>query len=300
VPGEPIDLQRVLGAVEVDREIVGVDGPDAVAYLQGQLSQDIEDLDVGATTWSFVLQPTGKVAAWLRVTRTSGDTYVLDTDAGTGDTVVNRLRQFLLRTKADIERLPWRCVALRGPGAVEAAAKADVAAELRVPAGWPGVEGACLLGPDVEIPDGIAEADIDSVQALRILAGVPAMGAEFTEKTIPAEAGQWLIDLSVDFTKGCFTGQELVARIDSRGGNVPRHLRGVVLGGTTDPPPAGAPVLVDGAEVGQVTSSAYAPSYGSAVALAFVGRAVEPPTEGVVAWDDAEVPAAILPLPLLG
>ena len=57
------------------------------------------------------------------------------------------------------------------------------------------------------------------------------MGAELTEDTIPAEAGQWLVDASVSFTKGCYTGQELVARIDSRGGNVPRPVRLFVVEG---------------------------------------------------------------------
>ena len=90
----------------------------------------------------------------------------------------------------------------------------------------------------------------------------------------PAEAGQWLIDASVDFTKGCFTGQELVARIDSRGGNVPRHLRALVApDGVLEP---GATLVADGQEVGAVTSVAPHPA-GGTVALAYVGRAVTPP-----------------------
>ena len=67
-------------------------------------------------------------------------------------------------------------------------------------------------------------------EAVRIAAGIPRMGAELTDKTIPGETG--LIELTVSFTKGCYTGQELVARIDSRGGNVPRHLRRLVPGRT--------------------------------------------------------------------
>ena len=91
------------------------------------------------------------------------------------------------------------------------------------------------------------------------------MGAELTEATIPAEAGQWLIEASVSFTKGCYTGQELVARIDSRGGNVPRPLRGLLVDG--DPAPVGASVSRDGKEVGHVTSSARSEALG-AIALA--------------------------------
>ena len=301
----PLDLYRTLGAALVPRDVVRVSGPDTVAYLQGQVSQNLADLAVGATTWTFVLQPTGKVDVWGRVTRTGDDAFVFDVEAGQGDKVAARLQRFLLRTKAEIVTLDWRCVALRGPGASEAAAEADVAAEMRVPAGWPGVDGVCLLGPDVALPPGIAVAEPEAVEALRITAGVPAMGNELTERTIPAEAGQWVVDASVDFTKGCFTGQELVARIDSRGGNVPRQLRGLVVGGG-EPPPIGSSIRVgdgssDGAgPVGEVTSSAYSPAIGAAVALAFVGRSVDPPADATVTTASGTSPARILPLPLIG
>ncbi|MFS8585732.1 MAG: hypothetical protein FWJ72_11665, partial [Acidimicrobiia bacterium] len=112
-----VDLRTTLGAVELPRDVVRVAGPDAVDYLQGQLSQDVAALGPGEAAWSFLLQPTGKVDAWLRVTRTGDDELVLDVDAGHGEAVVARLRRFLLRTKADVDPLPWRAVALRGPGA---------------------------------------------------------------------------------------------------------------------------------------------------------------------------------------
>jgi folate-binding protein YgfZ len=294
-----LDLYTTLGAVELPRDVVRVSGPDAVAYLQGQLSQDVEDLDVGATSWTFVLQPTGKVDVWGRVTRTAADAFVLDVEGGAGEALVQRLRRFLLRTKAEVTLLDdWRCIVLRGPGAEAAAAQAEVHAEVRVPAGWPGVEGACLLGPDVAVPPGVPPASQAAVEAARITAGVPAMGSELTERTIPAEAGQWVIDASVDFTKGCFTGQELVARIDSRGGNVPRHLRGLVFAEGAAPPPPGTRVRVGDSEVGEVTSTAWSPALGAPVALAYVGRAVEPPAEAVIG--DEEVSAHIRRLPLVG
>ncbi|MGH9209571.1 MAG: YgfZ/GcvT domain-containing protein [Acidimicrobiales bacterium] len=294
------DLRETLGAAVVARDVVEVGGPDATSYLQGQLSQNVEGLDVGATAWSFVLQPAGKVDAWCRITRREDDRYLIDLDAGAGDRLVARLRRFLLRTKAEVEpQAGWGCIALRGPGAGTAAEEIAADAELLVPAGWPGVEGADLLGPHVEPPSGtgLVAATMTDYHALRIRSGVPAMGAELTERTIPAEVGQWLVDRSVDFTKGCFTGQELVARIDSRGGNVPRHLRGLLV---ADPavPPAGATVHVDGADVGTTTSSASAAGVGFPVALAYVTRAVEPPADAVVSWPDGDLPATIHTLPL--
>ncbi len=267
------DLRARLGAVRLARDVVRVSGPDAATYLQGQASQDVAGLAVGATTWSFVLQPTGKVEAWVRVTRPHDDEFVLDTDVGAGEALATRLRRFLLRTKADIEATTWPVVALRGPGA-EALAGADEGAW--VPAGWPGSEGADLLGPDVAAPAGVDEVPVEAYESLRIRSGVPAMGRELTDRTIPAEAGQWMIDASVSFTKGCFTGQELVARIDSRGGNVPRHLRALVAaaGGLE----VGAGLIAGDEEVGTVTSVAPHPAGGD-VGLGYLGRAVAPPAE---------------------
>ena len=76
----------------------------------------------------------------------------------------------------------------------------------------------------MDVPPG----DPAAFEAARIEAGVPAMGREITDKTIPQEAGA-LVEHAVSFTKGCYTGQELVARLDARGNNVARRLRGVVL-----------------------------------------------------------------------
>ncbi len=99
------------------------------------------------------------------------------------------------------------------------------------------------------------------------------MGAELTEKTIPAETG--LIDLTVSFTKGCYTGQELVARIDSRGGHVPRHLCRLF---STDPLSVGAQLTgSDGKEVATVTSVARTPD-GGWIGLGYVRRGVDLPT----------------------
>ena len=300
----PVDLRTSPGATQIARDVVWVGGPDAVDYLQGQLSQDVAALAVGASAPSFVLQPAGKVDAWLRVTRVADDEMVLDVDGGPGEALLGRLRRFLLRTKADVDPLDWRALALRGPG-VEAAAR-DAAADLRVPAPWPGVEAIDLLGPDPRAPASVAVASADAYAALRIRCGVPAMGAELTDATIPAEVGRWVVDASVSFTKGCFTGQELVARIDSRGGNVPRRLRGLDFGaaagsgdtvaGVPAGVAAGAPVVAGGGEVGRVTSVAPSPG-GGAVGLAIVGRGVSPPAPVEVGAGDRRVPAALVDLP---
>jgi folate-binding protein YgfZ len=295
--GSPIDLRTVLGWFPEPRDVVRVVGPDALSYLQGQLSQDVDALAVGSSARSFVLQPTGKVDAWVRVTRIAADEVVLDVDGGHGDALAARLRRFLLRTKADVDALDWRTVAIRGPGAADAVPAGVGDDALVAPAAWLGVDGVDLLGRAVEPPPGVPEVDASAYESLRIRSGVPRMGAELTGATIPAEAGRWVVDASVSFTKGCFTGQELVARIDSRGGNVPRHLRGLVAdaGGL---PPVGAPVVIDGAEVGKVTSAAPAPGAGRALALAYVRRAVTPPAAAEVRHGEEALPVTVVDLPM--
>jgi folate-binding protein YgfZ len=292
-----MDLRTALGWFPEGRDAVRVAGPDAIEYLQGQLSQDIGALAVGSSARSFVLQPTGKVDAWVRVTRTAADEAVLDVDGGHGDALTARLRRFLLRTKADVDPLDWRAVALRGPAAAAAVPAVTGEDGLVVPAGWPGVDGVDLVGPAVEPPPGVPQADPSAYESLRIRSGVPRMGAELTEATIPAEAGHWVIAASVSFTKGCFTGQELVARIDSRGGHVPRHLRGLVVG-AEELPPVGAPVVVDGAEVGKVTSVARAPGTDHGVGLAYVRRGVTPPATAEVRYGGGALPVTVVDLPM--
>jgi folate-binding protein YgfZ len=241
----------------IDRDVISVTGPEAETFLQGQLSQDVAALAVGARAYSFLLEPTGKVAALLVVTREGDESFLLDVEAGFGDAVVARLSRFKLRTKATIERV------------------ADVAPTT-------------------------AAADPTVSEAWRIEQGLPKLGAELIPgETIPAEAGQWLIDAAVSFTKGCYTGQELVARIDSRGGNVPRHQRGLVIDAPADAlPPTGAEVVAGDKVVGTLTSVAWSPASDRAVALAMIARAVEPPAEAEVRWDGGNATATIAVLPL--
>jgi len=271
-------------AVWIERDAVRASGPDTTGFLQGQLSQEIEALAVGASAWSLLLQPSGKVDAWLRVNRAGDDEFFLDVDGGWGDKLIDRLARFKLRTKCDIERVDgWRCVAVRG---VSLPDPADGRVLAR-PIVWPGTDGYDLLGADVEPPDGLDVAGVDVYERGRIEAGVPALGYELTDATIPVEAGQWLVDASVSFTKGCFTGQELVARIDSRGGNAPRPVRGLRIDG---PAQRGDEIVREGQPIGVLTSAAAAADE-STVALAPLSRTVAVDDEVEVAGQAGTVVA---------
>jgi tRNA-modifying protein YgfZ len=305
-------LRSGAGARVVARDVVQVSGPDAASYLQGQCSQDLDSLTVGLATEALLLSPQGKVDAWVRITRTGDETFVLDADPGCGPAAQARLERFKLRTKVTIESLDWTCLSVRGPAARPGD---DASAELVVAVDTPGWSGVDLLGPaPTDDPDLRTWAPVDVVwcdeeawEAARIEAGVPTGGREVTESTIPAEAD--LVERTVSFTKGCFTGQELVARLDARGSNVARHLCGVVVSGAAAPPVGAAVWTADGArEAGSLSSVAWSPGLTSYVALATLHRRVSPPEPVVVRWDaddadDAhgahEVAGEARPLPLV-
>jgi folate-binding protein YgfZ len=140
--------------------------------------------------------------------------------------------------------------------------------------------------------------DEEAWEAARIEAGVPVGGREVTESTIAAEVG--LVDRTVSFTKGCFTGQELVARLDARGSKVARRLCGLVVAGLVRPPVGSTVWTADGGhEVGTVTSVAWSERRGASVALATLHRRVEPPETVMVHWNGGEATADARPLPLL-
>ncbi|MEX1218279.1 MAG: hypothetical protein WEA11_07165 [Acidimicrobiales bacterium] len=263
------------GSAVVERDVISVVGPEAARYLQGQLSQDVVAM-ASDNAWSFLLGPNGKVDAWLRVHRCDPESYLIEVDAGWGEQVCVRLSRFLLRTKASIEGSHRRKLLQRrwDPQLLRIGFEAPEGALIAVPVG-PNVTGIDVLYANDN--DAVAEASGDVVpqaalDRYRIAHGVPSMGSELTDATIPGEAGQWVIDASVSFTKGCYTGQELVARIDSRGNNVPHPIRLLALGAQAV---VGDDVVLDGTVVGQLTSTT--PALGPelpALALARVGRSV--------------------------
>ena len=290
-------LRRGVGALALGRDVVEVRGADAGDYLQGQLSQDVGALEVGAVVDSLLLTPQGKLDALVRVARVAEDRWCLDTGAGFGEVVAARLRRFKLRVKVDIEPLAWGAVAVRGPDTATVVSGAGRhrpgsdppggddglgAVAVVAPVAWNGVEGVDLLGEAPQVPPGVALCAPEAGEAVRVEAGIPAMGSELDDRTIAAEAG--LLERTVSFTKGCYTGQELVARLDARGNKVARHLRGVVLA-PGDPAAGtgawstlvGADLVHDGRSVGSITSAAWSPTLGCPVALGYVHRRVEPP-----------------------
>ncbi len=254
----------------VDRDLVVVGGPDATTFLQSLVSQDLDTIAVGASGHALLLQPQGKLLVDFYAVHVEADTWWCVCERGFGAELAAGLNRFKIRVKAEVAEVPVAALAVRG-----VPAPAAVAGVQLVAVDWPGAPVFEAIGP----ADAIAQLrtavdapvlDADAYERTRIDAGVPRQGFDTDERTIPQEAG--LERFAVSFTKGCFVGQELVCRIDTRG-HVNRNLRRLrVVAGSSALLARGEAVALDGRDVGEVTSAA------GDVALAMLRREIEPGT----------------------
>jgi folate-binding protein YgfZ len=307
-------LRTTAGVVDrSDRGAVLVTGPDAWSYLQNLVSADLDAVGEGGGVHSLLLTPQGKLDVDFRLLRV-GDEAWLDCDPGFGEQLTASLNRFRIRVKCDVTDRSgsWGSLAVRGPDAIVSAGALGVevpdaphahvpwedAVIVRVP--WPGGDGFDVIGPPATVEraavaltgSGVHAVSTDAYEALRIEVGVPRQGLDLDEKTIPQEA--FLERDAVSFTKGCFLGQELVCRIDTRG-HVNKYLRR--LTGITDGrPPRGSEIVAGDKVVGTVTSTVDAPD-GPAVALGYVRHEVEPPAEVELRWEGGAGRAVVEPLP---
>ncbi len=219
-------------SLQTERDVVDITGPQAAEYLQGQISTDVDALQIGSSAMSFVLDPKGRVESLFRLTRLAEEHFLADTESGFGDELKGSLERFKLNTKADFELSHRWMLSVRG-GTDSAAAQSEqinATQGITVATLWPGADASLGLQPlagfdqiatepaggsagDPATTDGTNE---QAFEWLRTLYGLPMLGKEIMPGAIPNETG--LLDVAVNFTKGCYRGQELVERIDSRAG----------------------------------------------------------------------------------
>jgi tRNA-modifying protein YgfZ len=259
-------------AVVVDRSNRGkllLTGSDVADFLQGQVSNDVEALAAGQGCYATLLTAKGKIRCDMRILR-GDDWFLLDCEPQALPVLEHMVRVYSIgrdvKSRPD-ERGLWSVL---GPAAREGLDNPPPAEEHAHTEGELGLYLATDQGVDVigERPD-LPEAPLEVAECLRIEAGRPRLGFELGDDVIPQEAA--LNERAISFTKGCYVGQETVARLYYKG-KPNRHLRGLRL---SEPVERGQPVHAGEREVGRIGSTCVSPALGP-IALALVRREVAP------------------------
>ena len=293
------------GCVLVDRSERGklaLTGSEAKDFLTGQVTNDVVGLQPGTGCYAAFLTAKGKMRGDLRVLDL-GDELLLDCERVALQGLFDQLRTTMLGRDVQLHKrtLQYGLLSLLGPRAAAIAGvrtdapehacwrdgeivvvAADAGVVVFVPAEGAGELRARLLAA------GAVAADEDVAEILRVEAGRPRYGVDLNDTVIPQEAG--LNERAVSFTKGCYVGQETVARLHYKG-KPNRHLRGLRL---SAPVRTGTPLALDEREVGRVGSSVVSPRHG-AIGLAIVRREAEP--GAVLRAGDDGATATVVELP---
>ncbi len=238
-------------------------GPDCVRYLNGQVTLDVTNLSEHEARLAAVCTAKGRMegAVWIAA---HGDAFYLDAAPDLRDALGPRLEKYLIADDAQFEDLTdtWSLSHVFGAAALPLPAGAFAIRHARF--GLPGHD-VWAPGREPVVIGGIVNAEVAGT--LRLEHGLPRWDAELTSQTLPPEGGPWMLD-AISYTKGCYVGQETIARLKSIG-HVNRTLVFLRSAGHGFPLP-GAKLSVEGREVGVITSSGFSPHLGAGVALGYV------------------------------
>ena len=283
-------LREGAGAFErADRRLISVAGSEAAEYLQGQLTNEVEALAPGEGAYTALLDRKGHLQGDMRALRTA-DGFEIDTEAIAGDAILRHLAMYKVGRDVSLEDVTEArtLISVIGPAAAEIALAGPTGPEhSHRPAELGAISATAVstdLGVDLVLARGEAGAALEALAAkgaeavteaaaevVRVESGRPRFGFEMTTATMPQEAG--INERAVSFTKGCYIGQETVARLHYRG-KPNRHLRGLRLGA---PAATGDPVRLGERELGAIGTAVVSPARGP-IALAIVRREAEPGT----------------------
>lgn len=305
---------------------VEVSGGEAVQFLNGMLTNDVAKLEDGAWMHAAFPNPQGRLLASVRVLR-RGDAFLFDTEAATYERVLKYLERYTLAGDFRVRDLTGETalLTLQGARALEIARASLGDESLNVERGrvltvkfgdvdvtllratHTGEDGFDLIVNasdarklwDAFVGSGATPAGFDALEVLRVEAGVPRYGVDSSDANVVLEVVDE--DESVSYTKGCYTGQEIIARIHWRG-HVAKRLAGIIFARDAEPP-ADSVVrsCAEGREVGRITSTVFSPRLRRQVALAVIRYdSLAPGTELKVFSGEEELCAAhVAELPLV-
>jgi folate-binding protein YgfZ len=303
-------LREEAGFLPRERAALIVRGPDAAEYLQGQLTNDIEAIDPERGRYAALLDRKGHLVADMRVLRLSqahADQIWLDTEPLALPALHKHLETYKIGREVEVEdsTSDWAITSLIGPAASALAEIPPLPEEhaqhylerdgVRVLAVATDLGVDLITRPadagavrDQLVAAGAAQVSEAAAEIVRVESGRPRFGLDMGPEAMPAEAG--ITERAVDFEKGCYIGQEPVARLHYRG-KPNRTLRGLRLSGPAEP---GEPLQLGDREVGTIGTAAISPGLGP-IALAIIRREAD---EGDrVAVGDGEVTAEVVGLP---
>jgi tRNA-modifying protein YgfZ len=303
-------LREEAGQLRRERAAVIVRGADAAEYLQGQLTNDIEGLEPESGCYAALLDRKGHLQADMRVLRLGSGEIWIDLEPAPGPAVLKHLRTYSIGRDVEVEDVGegWAVTSVIGPRAEQATGFEGLAPEhAQALREWDGVavlavatdQGLDLLTPAEDAPTlsrlleaaGVAEVTEAAAEILRVESGRPRFGLDMGSESMPAEAS--ITGRAVDFEKGCYIGQEPVARLHYRG-RPNRTLRGLRL---SAPAEHGEPLLLGEREVGAIGTACISPALGP-IALAIVRR--EAADGDRVAVGESGTTAEVVELPFLG
>lgn len=266
----------------VDRSARGrlrLGGAEAAEFLQGQVTNDVEGLEPGQGCYAALLNHKGKMRLDMRILR-GPDWIWIDTEPGADGVLLRTIETYSLGRQVTWETADEGIVSLIDEPELDATPPEDEHSWVR---GERGIYVRTYAGIDVighDLP--AATASEEEAERVRIECGIPRYGLDMDGDTIPQEAG--INERAVSFTKGCYVGQETVARLHYKG-KPNRHLRGLRL---AEPVGRGAPIRAGDRELGHVGSATVSPTFGP-IALAIVRREASPGDTVEVGGTTAEV-----------
>jgi tRNA-modifying protein YgfZ len=289
-----------------ERGVIAVTGPDAAEYLQGQLTNDVEALAVGEGQYAALLDRKGHMQADMRVLRPGEEEILVEVEPVALAATLKHLTMYSIGRDVAVADVSSEraTLALIGPRAADVAGAPPLPENFCAPVSVAGIEALaagtrngldllCAADDGERLAAalraaGAVDVSPEAAELLRIEAGVPRFGAEMGTETMPAEAG--IVERAVSFTKGCYIGQETVARLHYKG-KPNRHLRGLRLSAAAAP---GAALHLGEKEVGRLGGTAVSPALGP-IGLAILRREAEPGAELSVGEDG--VKAVVVDLP---